>query len=81
MPWTDKAPRTPGLFWFIGDPFDEKGTSTRQELHLVTVIKASNGYVYIASGAFIYPIKGLWQPATIPDFPPGVAVTIPYLKK
>lgn len=72
--WTTEFPKEPGLYWFYGYRWGRisVGRPAKPELVLVRVQEISNGFMYVANGAFMFP-KETEEPhfckAELPEFP------------
>jgi len=72
--WSKEIPQKPGLYWFIGCPWSSKKRDEKNELHLVSVRKISNGYIYVADGSFMDNKIGLWISVQLPKFPENIDI-------
>jgi len=72
--WTKEWPRRAGWYWFYGV---RSNIAKDPGLHMVRVRKASDGFVYIADGTFLYEeegAKGVFCKAVVPSDYHGKAV-------
>jgi hypothetical protein len=80
--WQDTFPQEEGYYWFYGWRFDRinritgkpnTGKPDKPRLHLVDVRKASNSFMYVTDGNFMYESEissgGKWLKATLPELP------------
>lgn len=73
--WNNEFPERVGYYWFYGWRFGyKKGFQDeypKPELHVVKVRRASNGFVYICSGNFMYESDGVgfWKELPSPCLP------------
>jgi hypothetical protein len=74
--WQDNFPQEEGYWWFYGWRFDRINRITdkpnKPEICFVKVRKASNAFMYITNGGFMYEQEiggGKWLKATLPELP------------
>lgn len=64
--WTKEWPKNSGWYWFYGI---RSSNMKSPNLYMVKVRKVSNGFAYVADGAFLYKeegAKGVFCKAEIP---------------
>ena len=72
--WTKKFPKEKGMYWFYGYRYGKIncGDEYEPELMFVEVRKILNGFIYVASGQYIYKSEveePHFQKVILPELP------------
>ena len=68
--WSNDWPKEEGWYWAYGN-WSSSQAHHPSELHPVQVQKISNGFMYVASGNFVYKsdFKAVFMPMDLPALP------------
>lgn len=72
--WSTEFPMEPGNYWFYGFRYGRVscGYKCKPELMFMTVLKCSNGLLYVADGQFVYDHEvedAHFLKVTLPELP------------